>query len=84
MGSADPNYFLVSGRTHNAFIRDLVGRHGTSVDELERMLDLGCGCGRIARWWQDLASTEVNGCDVNPELTAWCSANLPFMKHGAK
>jgi SAM-dependent methyltransferase len=80
VGSADPNRFLRSGRTHNTFIRDLVSRHGSSVDELGRILDLGCGCGRIARWWQDLASTEVYGCDFNPELAAWCAANLPFMK----
>jgi 2-polyprenyl-3-methyl-5-hydroxy-6-metoxy-1,4-benzoquinol methylase len=42
-----------------------------------RILDFGCGCGRILRWWAD-SRADMYGCDYNPDLVAWCEANLPF------
>ena len=42
------------------------------------MLDFGCGCGRVMRWWKDLESTRLHGTDYNPYLVAWCRQNLPF------
>ncbi len=41
------------------------------------MLDFGCGCGRILRWWASLkGSCEMWGCDYNAELIAWCQKHL--------
>jgi SAM-dependent methyltransferase len=42
------------------------------------MLDWGCGCGRVLRHWSQLPGTAVHGCDINPKMVQWCSANLPF------
>jgi 2-polyprenyl-3-methyl-5-hydroxy-6-metoxy-1,4-benzoquinol methylase len=42
-----------------------------------RILDFGCGCGRILRWWAD-SPADMYGCDYNSDLVAWCEANLPF------
>lgn len=76
---ADAGFFLRTGREHNAFIRELVARGGGSVEEIRAVLDFGCGCGRLARWWSDLDGLEVHGSDYNPELVEWCARNLPFM-----
>jgi len=47
--------------------------------ELERILDFGCGCGRVARHWTDLDGPEIHACDQNKGLIRWCSENLPFV-----
>jgi SAM-dependent methyltransferase len=44
-----------------------------------RILDWGCGCGRIIRWWSDVPDIRVDGCDYNSELVAWVDQNLPFV-----
>jgi SAM-dependent methyltransferase len=41
------------------------------------ILDFGCGCGRLSRFLVPCASiAEIHGADVNPDLAAWCDANL--------
>lgn len=39
-----------------------------------RLLDFGCGAGSVLRWWGGEAF--VQGCDIQPDLVAWCAANL--------
>jgi SAM-dependent methyltransferase len=42
-----------------------------------RLLDYGCGCGRVAQFlmhfWPHL---NYSGCDIDAEAVAWCNANL--------
>jgi SAM-dependent methyltransferase len=78
-GDADLQFFLRSGSEQVNFIRELLAEHGVRLEELERVLDFGCGCGRLARWWPERDGLELHGCDYNPELVEWCQANLPFM-----
>lgn len=75
---ADPGYFLRSGRRHADLIRELLAEEGTPLDELDAILDWGCGCGRILRHWDALDATRVYGCDINPKMVEWCQANLAF------
>jgi SAM-dependent methyltransferase len=53
---------------------------GTPVGYMRAILDFGCGCGRVARHWEAGVGPEVYGCDYNPDLIAWCAANLPAMR----
>jgi SAM-dependent methyltransferase len=78
-GGADLRFFLHSGKEQTDFIRALLRDQGVELERLERLLDFGCGCGRLARWWSELDGPELHGCDYNPELVGWCRANLPFM-----
>jgi SAM-dependent methyltransferase len=77
---ADPSYFLRSGERHAALIGDLLAEDGASIEDLDAILDWGCGCGRILRHWVALDGTRVYGCDINPKMVTWCDANLPFAK----
>lgn len=79
-GTSDLDRFLRTGRAHAALVADMVKRSGTSLPELDAILDFGCGCGRVARWWADLSGPEIYACDYNGELVDWCAQNLPFMK----
>jgi SAM-dependent methyltransferase len=78
-GTADVDSFLESGQAQARYLRELLASVGRPLEDMDEVLDFGCGCGRIARWLADLARPEVNGCDYNPDLVAWCDENLPFM-----
>jgi SAM-dependent methyltransferase len=75
---ADVAFFLRSGRSQADLIRGLVREGGSSVEDLEAILDFGCGCGRVLRHWGELPRTRVFGCDIDPRMVQWCDANLPF------
>jgi SAM-dependent methyltransferase len=77
---ADAEFFIETGRAQVEFIRSVVSRNGGHVEEMGAILDFGCGCGRLARWWSDVPGPAIHGCDYNPELVEWCAANLPFMR----
>jgi cyclopropane fatty-acyl-phospholipid synthase-like methyltransferase len=41
-----------------------------------RILDFGCGCGRMTRYLNSIDSVEAHGTDANPDLAAWCQEHL--------
>jgi SAM-dependent methyltransferase len=78
-GEPDVAWFLESGRQAAASIRTTLERSGVDVHQLRRILDFGCGCGRVIRQWKDFAA-EVHGTDVNPRLVDWCRRHLEFAR----
>jgi SAM-dependent methyltransferase len=78
-GWDDSDRWLASGAQDAGLIRETLAAAGRPLDEMSAILDLGCGCGRIARWWADLDGPRVFGSDYDERLTAWCQANLPFV-----
>jgi SAM-dependent methyltransferase len=85
-GEADPVWFLESGRLTAATVEEALGRHGFELAQLGRLLDFGCGCGRIVRHWSTLDSVAVHGCDRDPRGVRWCAEKLPFARfatHGS-
>ncbi len=79
-GHADLNVFLRAGQQQSGVIQSSLSRAGVDIKELNRILDWGCGCGRVLRWWRDLSDTEIHGCDYNPKLVQWVDRNLPFVR----
>jgi SAM-dependent methyltransferase len=77
-GTAELAWFLEGGRLAAGSVRDSLERHGTSVDELESLLDFGCGCGRVTRYWGERGG--VHGSDTSREAVEWCRRNLPFAR----
>jgi SAM-dependent methyltransferase len=75
---ASASYFLESGREHAELIRDLLREDGAAIEDLDALLDWGCGCGRVLRQWAGLPSTRVAGCDIDARMIDWCARNLPF------
>jgi len=71
-GTADADWFLRSGRASY----DAIVAH-VPPDGLRSVLDFGCGCGRVTRYWRGCAGS-IAGSDVNPEAVEWCRRNLPF------
>jgi 2-polyprenyl-3-methyl-5-hydroxy-6-metoxy-1,4-benzoquinol methylase len=66
------------GRDHAAEIVSTLSRHGIEIDELEAILEFGCGCGRITRVFHSLKKAKVYGTDYNRRLIDWCRQCLAF------
>jgi SAM-dependent methyltransferase len=80
VGGAEAVAEWLSGGAQDAgLIRAMVERDHGPMSAMTSVLDFGCGCGRVARWWGDLAGPHVFGSDYDPAMTAWCQANLPWM-----
>ncbi len=74
--------FIANGRHGADCIRRILEKNAVPMETLGSILDFGCGCGRVARFWAGLKKTKVFGTDYNPELVAWCRENLRFGKFG--
>lgn len=77
----EPTVYLDSGRQHVATMAAVLGRAGTRLDPAMRVLDFGCGHGRMLRWLPEPRGTGAAwGVDVDAARIAWARANLspPF------
>jgi len=70
-------YFEV-GRFCADSVVGLLKKQGLDIDDLGAILDFGCGCGRVIRYFNTLKRAKVHGTDYNPKLIDWCKKNLPF------
>jgi len=50
---------------------------GQGFAAFPRILDFGCGCGRVARYTSRLPGIALSGCDIDADNAAWCAAHLP-------
>jgi SAM-dependent methyltransferase len=77
IGSTDLQPFLLGGFTDfkrlEAAVRILGGKPLTGCP---RILDWGCGCGRIARYMSGLPEIFFAGCDIDKDNIDWCTEHL--------
>ena len=70
--------FLWTGLVDLQNFFELQRRFGTSPNGRKlRVLDFACGCGRLSRYLAMHPEVDAYGSDVNPEMVAWCRAELP-------
>ncbi len=77
IGSPDRDAYIAQGLKVSC---DLLTVMGQIVDSqnVRRILDWGCGCGRVtAHLLKVIRSAEVYGCDIVEELIDWCTKSLP-------
>jgi len=72
------SYLKVSKRVAED-VRMLFNSVGYDLDSFQRVLDFGCGSGRLLRKLGDLQG-ELHGTDIDGEAIDWCCKNLPFAK----
>jgi SAM-dependent methyltransferase len=82
-GSPDPDWFFASGSLAAGSIRRAVADAGRDMAQMERILDFGCGCGRVLRHWKDLTAVHVCGSDFQVPLLRECQRILPFVRLAA-
>jgi SAM-dependent methyltransferase len=80
VNSTDVELFLEYGALTATAIRDAAEEHGPPMSEVGRLLDFGCGCGRVTRYWSAIPDLEVHGSDLSAEAVEWLTHNLPFVQ----
>jgi SAM-dependent methyltransferase len=80
-GTDDVEWFLGAGRLAAESLTSLLAKHDVVLDAFARVLDFGCGCGRVLRHLRHLPA-ELHGCDSNPVAVEWCEEHLPFARVG--
>ena len=58
-------------------------RFGRGFSKLNRVLDWGCGCGRVVRYFDRFPNVQATGADVDADNIGWCKANLPGIRFAA-
>ena len=53
-----------------------------ALGDIEKILDFGCGCGRVVRHWNGVEGVRVFGTDSNQRSINWCRKNLPLATFG--
>lgn len=75
-GSPGWEWFIESGKAAVAGFARYAAEAGSGFPEAKRVLDFGCGCGRLARHLPTMTNAEIHGVDYNPSMVAWCARNL--------
>lgn len=73
--------YPVHGKAHVGKMLEIVYASGLSFEAGDRILDFGCGAGRMVRHLKDLSETcEIWGTDISAEHIYWCKQHLspPF------
>lgn len=78
VNNADLDFFFEHGVATATALAGAAERHGLTLGEGTRLLDFGCGCGRVLRNWGAYPGLEAWGSDLNPDMVRWVEANLPF------
>lgn len=77
-GAYDIDWFLTLGERGAHAIRETLARNGVAIESMGSLLDFGCGCGRVIRYFSNLTGAAIHGSDYNERLVEWCSVNLKF------
>ena len=77
-GDTDRERFHEFGQKSRRDIDAVLAVAGRRLEDFERILDWGCGCGRILLWMDDVArSSALYGVDIDERAVRWVRENLP-------
>jgi SAM-dependent methyltransferase len=79
-GLDDLDIFFASGRCCARALHEVLARQAMNLNQFARVLDFGCGCGRVLRYLKDFTQVEFHGADANRLAVDWCNKNLPFVR----
>ena len=73
--------FLYQGYMATRGLSDALDLVGRPIASFQSVLDLGCGCGRLLRFFRHLAPrTRLHGSDISAAAIEWDRVNMPFAR----
>ena len=80
VGSVWGERFYPAGREMFVQIEEAFAAAGRSLSTAKRVLDFGCGCGRVLRSFAEVPhSGEIWGCDIDEESIQWNQNHLAHL-----
>ena len=80
-GRPDVEWYISSGAGDAECVCQTLEESQIALVDQHRILDFGCGCGRVLYHLQSLARrSEIFGCDYNPMLVTWARKCIPLAK----
>jgi SAM-dependent methyltransferase len=77
IGSNDESMFAMGGFTDFKRIEALLKiKFKKSYKDFDSILDWGCGCGRVSRYFVDIPEINFTGADVDLDNISWCNEHL--------
>ncbi len=78
-GTEDASWFASSGESSLKDHEYALAQIGKKFSDFEKILEWGCGCGRIIRHMSEIEQhAEIYGCDIDAEAIHWATENIPF------
>jgi SAM-dependent methyltransferase len=76
-GAEELSGFLRIGKTVALNLKSVINPLPIQINASSRILDFGCGCGRIISWFHNLhPNTQFYGTDIDAEAITWCREHL--------
>jgi len=78
-GNDSKIFFRSVGYTIYANLKLILNRvFNKRFNDFSNILDWGCGCGRITRYFKDLKHPSITGVDIDSDNINWCRKYLGF------
>lgn len=80
-GNDDLASFAIQGSSAFAKLELVLNKVcGKGLGDYRRILDWGCGCGRVLRYFRDVPGCEIHGTDIDRDNIEWCEEHLGFAR----
>jgi SAM-dependent methyltransferase len=76
-GTARKSWFDRSGKAIARIVRDEIPQGSFPA----RVLDFGCGCGRVLRHLATVSGLELHAAEIQPDMLAWCRSGLQPVRY---
>jgi 2-polyprenyl-3-methyl-5-hydroxy-6-metoxy-1,4-benzoquinol methylase len=74
------NYLIGGGAIFKRFEDYLQQKFSRAFRDFNRILDWGCGSGRVSRHFHLVPNSELWGVDIDKDNISWCQTHLPHGK----
>ena len=76
-GDINADGFIINGYSTFKKLEATLERHSRHWESFSRILDWGCGCGRVFRYLSQGALSHLVGADIDIDNIEWCKRNFP-------
>jgi len=75
-GTPSLEIFVKGGKNNKNDLENALSKVEKNFDSFEKILDFGCGCGRLLKWLDPKKNQKFYGTDIDNELISWCKKFL--------